>query len=404
MNQGVSVQLKINNQRVAEDLKKIISSMEGFYLRDSEDTGSCDLLIIEIGNNLRKEIHRLHSMTNTGSIREIFMTSANLDPRMVVEARKAGVKKILTQPIKKEEVRKALLKLKENEMVSSPSKENQQSGKIIYIMGCKGGIGTTTVALNLASSLAEIDKSRSVVLTDMTFPFGDMSILLNVKPSPNWAQLGKNISRIDSSLIKSILFEHPTGFFVLPSPSDENGRQGMNPESMEKLLSAMQKGLDFIVIDGGKSLSYVSVKVLKMAELILMVTSANSPCIANVNRLFSILQTIEPSLDEKVRIVLNRYQKYFSIPLEKMEKELNKTIFWKIPNDFQTVTEAINQGKTLCEVGSGRGICKAFRELAALLLVDGKKESEKKGFLGRLTNEPQLLDLALTFDHKPKSA
>jgi pilus assembly protein CpaE len=404
MNQGVSVQLKINNQRVAEDLKKIISSMEGFYLRDSEDTGSCDLLIIEIGNNLRKEIHRLHSMTNTGSIREIFMTSANLDPRMVVEARKAGVKKILTQPIKKEEVRKALLKLKENEMVSSPSKENQQSGKIIYIMGCKGGIGTTTVALNLASSLAEIDKSRSVVLTDMTFPFGDMSILLNVKPSPNWAQLGKNISRIDSSLIKSILFEHPTGFFVLPSPSDENGRQGMNPESMEKLLSAMQKGLDFIVIDGGKSLSYVSVKVLKMAELILMVTSANSPCIANVNRLFSILQTIEPSLDEKVRIVLNRYQKYFSIPLEKMEKELNKTIFWKIPNDFQTVTEAINQGKTLCEVGSGRGICKAFRELAALLLGDGKKESEKKGFLRRLTNEPQLLDLALTFDHKPKSA
>ncbi len=404
MNQGVSVQLKINNQRVAEDLKKIISSMDGFYLKNSEDTGFCDLLIIEIGDNLRKEIRSLHSMTNTGSIREIFMTSANLDPRMVVEARKAGVKKILAQPIKKEEVRNALLKLKEKERVPSPSKENRQSGKIIYVMGCKGGIGTTTVALNLASSLAEIDKSRSVVLTDITFPFGDMSILLNVKPSPNWAQLGKNISRIDSSLLKGILFEHPTGFFVLPSPSEENERQGMNPESMEKLLSAMQKGLDFIVIDGGKSLSYVSVKVLKMAELILMVTSANSPCIANVNRLFSILQTIEPSLEEKVRIVLNRYQKYFSIPLEKMEKELNKTIFWKIPNDFQTVTEAINQGKTLCEVGSGRGICKAFRELATLLLVEGKKESEKKGFLGRLTNEPQLLDLALTFNHKPKSA
>jgi len=385
----------------AEDLKEIISSMEGFYLTDAEDTGSCDLLIIEIGDNLRKEIRSLYSLKNTGSIREIFMTSAVLDPRMVVEARKAGVKKILAQPIKKEEVRKALLKLKEKERVSSPSKENRQSGKIIYIMGCKGGIGTTTVALNLASSLAEIDKSRSVVLTDMTFPFGDMSILLNVKPFPNWAQLGKNIiSRVDSSFLKSLLFEHPAGFFVLPSPSEKNGRQGMNPESMEKLLCAIQKGLDFIVIDGGKSLSYVSVKVLKMAELILVVTSANSPCIANVNRLFSILQTIEPSLEEKVRIVLNRYQKYFSIPLEKMEKELNKTIFWKIPNDFQTVTEAINKGKTLCEVGSGRGICRAFRELAALLLVDGKKESEK----GRLTNEPQLLDLALTFNHKPKSA
>jgi pilus assembly protein CpaE len=336
-------------------------------------------------------------------VRELFLISPSLDPVALIQAKRAaGAKRIFVQPLQKEELRNVLLEFQEKENAAISGEEKKKSGKIIYLMGCKGGVGTTIVAVNLASSLAEADKSRSVVLTDMVLSFGDMPILLNIKASPDWVQLGKNISRIDSHSLKSILFEHPVGFFVLPSPGEANG--GMTPGNLEKLLSVMQEGLDFILIDGGKSFTKTSIKALKMAEMVLMMTSLSHPCIVNVKRLFSIIQTIEPSLEEKIKIVVNRYQKNSSVPPEKMEQELGRKILFKIPNDYQTVTEAINQGKTICEVGSGRGICKAFRELAAFLLVDGKKESEKKGFLGRLINEPELLDLALAFNHKPKSA
>ncbi len=87
-----------------------------------------------------------------------------------------------------------------------------------------------------------------------------------------------------------------------------------------------------------------------------------------------------------------------------MEQKLGKKVFWKIPNDYQTVTEAITQGRTICEVGNGRQICRAFRELTSHLLAEGKKDSDKRGFLGRLIDKPKLADVALTFHHKPKSA
>ncbi len=403
MTKSFSVQLKVNSRKVAEDLKKIISSLDGFYLRNSEVLGPCDVLIFEIGDDPKREIQQIHSIRTSGSIQELFLTSSSLDPEILIQARRAGGKKIFVQPLKKEEVRNALLKFREKEEGVSSSKKSQKNGKIIYVIGCKGGVGTTTVALNLASSLAEMDQSRSVVLTDLTLPFGDIPVLLNIKPSPNLAQIVKNISRIEPSFLKSILFEHSMGFFVLPSPSEETWGYRVNPDSLERLLSVMQKALDFIVIDGGKSFTDTSARALKMAEEVLMVTGTSSPCIANMKRLLSIFQAIESCPQEKVKVVVNRYQKNSSIPLDELEKELNKKIFWTIPNDFQTAMEAVNQGKTLAEVGSRKEISMAFRRLAAFLLVDGRQEKEKNEFWKKSVDKSKWPHLALHFNYKLKS-
>ena len=299
-----------------------------------------------------------------------------MDPELLIQSRRAGAEKIFVLPFKKGELRAALLKIQEREDDPPSGKESQKSGRIIHVVGCKGGVGTTTVALNLASSLAKLDPSRSVVLTDLTLPFGDIPILLNIKASPNWGQLARNMSRIDSDLLKSILFEHPSGFFVLPSPSTLGHR--MNPESIEKLVRFIQTGFDFIVVDGGKSFTDASVKLLKMADAVLLVTGVNAPCIANVKRLFSIFPTTGPVLEEKIRIVINRSQKNSSISLDELEKEFHQEIFWKIPNDFHTATEALNQGKTFVEIASGKEISKSFIKLAGLLSTGGKQEEGKR--------------------------
>ena len=97
-----------------------------------------------------------------------------------------------------------------------------------------------------------------------------------------------------------------------------------------------------------------------------------------MKRLFSIFPNTGPVQEEKVRIVVNRYQKNSSISLDEFEKELDQKIFWKIPNDFRTATEALNQGKTFVEIASGKEISKSFSKLAGFLSTGGKQEEGKR--------------------------
>jgi len=370
MSKPISVILKICTPAIEEEVKKIVFLLDNFCLKPRGEMGPCDLLILEIGKNPEKEVHLLHSIQDSGWARQVFLISSRMDPELIVQCRRAGAKKVFVLPFKKQELCEALLQIQEGEYEPPPGKRNQKSGKIIYVIGGKGGVGTTTVALYLASSLAQLSPSRSVLLTDLTPPFGDIPILLKTKPSPDWGQLLRNISRISSDLLKSILFQHPSGFFLLPSPST-SGNAG-NPESVEKLMRFLQEGLDIIVVDGGKSFMDPSLKVLKMAEAVLLVTGANAPCIANLKRLFPIFPKIGPVEEKKLKIIVNRHQKNSPDLIEELERELDRKIFWKIPNDFRTVTEALNQAKTLAEIPGGREISKSFANLAGFFLTGGK--------------------------------
>lgn len=92
MLKDIVVRLEIKDQRVAEELKGIVSSMDGFRLQDSDYSRSSDLLILELGNDPEKDFQLLYSIKASGSTRQVFLTSANLDCRILLETRKAGLR------------------------------------------------------------------------------------------------------------------------------------------------------------------------------------------------------------------------------------------------------------------------------------------------------------------------
>src|SRR4030042_3682403 len=139
----VSVRLETKNQKVREDLEGVISAMEGFHLQKSDASLPCDLLILEIGDgDLTKEFQVIHSIQTSGNVSEIFLTSSHLEPDLFIQALRAGAKEFFPQPIKKEEVRHALLKFKERKESLKLSVEKKKGGKIINIIGSRGGVGT----------------------------------------------------------------------------------------------------------------------------------------------------------------------------------------------------------------------------------------------------------------------
>ena len=161
----VTVRLEIRDGKVRKDLEEVISSLEGFRIQKSFSIPS-DILILEIRDNSPKEFQLIQDVRSSGMATEVFLTSSRLEPDLLIQALRVGAKEFFSQPIQGEEVKAALLKSKEREEKNEVPERKKKRGKILDVIGSKGGIGTTTVAVNLATNLSQSEASPSVALIE----------------------------------------------------------------------------------------------------------------------------------------------------------------------------------------------------------------------------------------------
>jgi pilus assembly protein CpaE len=253
-------------------------------------------------------------------------------------------------------------------------KEAFKQGKIITVIGSKGAVGTTTIAVNLAVSLAEKKDVQSVALIDVNPLFGDLPLFLENKAKYNWSDLTKTISRLDDTFLKNILSVDTSEVCVLSSSSRLSDQNEITPQNIEHLLMLMQRVFDFVIIDAGQPLDDISFKTLELSDIILLVSILSHPCLSITNRLLSAMRDLGFSPDEKIKIVVNRYLKKSDPSIEDAEASFEKEIFWTIPNDYQTTSTAINEGKSLAQFAPRKDITKNFSELAAKLASESRKD------------------------------
>ena len=367
MDHQTAVGLRIRNRKLRADFEEMLSPFTEIHLQEFAPNKPYDLLILDIGEDQERDFDLIQSLQASGLVQEIFLTSSRLEPDLLIRALRTGAREFLSQPLKKEEVSAAVRQFLERRQASDTAHpRSDKHGKIIHLIGSKGGVGTTTVAVNLAASLVKSSPNPpSVVLMDMNSLFGEIPIFLNIQPEFNWAEVARNISRLDSHYLMSILSKHKTGIYVLPSPTGLDGMGVSTPEFIEKILALMRQVFDFIIIDGGQSLDDVSLKILEMADYLFLVAILSLPCLTNVKRLLRTFEKLGYPRGEQVRIIANRYHKKSLISLKDAEGALNQKIFGLIDNDYPTTMSAINQGKTLDMIAPGAEVTKNLKSLAA---------------------------------------
>jgi septum site-determining protein MinD len=244
--------------------------------------------------------------------------------------------------------------------------------KIISLFGPKGGVGKTVLAVNLALSLFQESQKRILLIDlELFFP-GSLPTLLNI---PSIKTIAEDLiplrKDLNSQLASGFLSSKKYGIDFLVSTSSFEGAGKITAEEIENLLSALDQYYDYIIIDLGRLLTSLNLKVLDTSNLII---TAISPDILSVRQTKLFLQTLQfhnfPS--QKIKIVLNFFDKKKGSP-SIISSSLQKEIFAQVPQDNKEVKKSLNQGEPFVLSNPRSPISQAVKELA-IKLVEGEEK------------------------------
>ncbi len=289
----------------------------------------------------------------------LFACGPTQDPRLIIETMQAGAREFLPKPVSAGSLGLALGRyLEMKERVRSGPKAR---GRIYSVTSGKGGSGTTSVAINLAATLANLPDTR-VAVVDLNGSVGDAAAYLNAKPEFGVADALAASSKLDQVILNSFMCK-VGNLSLLAGATDYTPPSSPTPSALSRLLKVVVGGYTHTFIDMPSSLDQELVRVtLEASEAVLVVITPELPAIWRTHRLMTFLS--DTGCADRIRLILNRDDSRDEINAKEISRALSQPVYWRLPNSYLTAIQAINQGKPLVEVNHS-GLAASYRGLAS---------------------------------------
>ena len=279
---------------------------------------------------LRSEYPDVHS----------FAVSAYSEPEAIIAAMRAGCAEYLLKPVQHERVLDGLAR------VESKQKKKARStvrGKVITLVGSKGGTGVTSLALHLALEMAREGK-RKCLLVDQHPALGDASLYLGTgRHQYSFYELASNADHLDEELLRGYLLHHNSGLDLLDSPETVDAIHGASPATVEHTLAFLADTYHFVIVDCPPGLTDGTRACISQSEQVAIVMTAELPSVRNTVRYIEHLSKLGYS-SSSIHVVLNRHSKKGPLSDDRIEKALGREISLRVPNSYNEVIRAINTG------------------------------------------------------------
>jgi pilus assembly protein CpaE len=308
-------------------------------------------------------------------------SSAAPAQQLLLEAMRSGVQDFLTKPVSLAPLKEILLRF-----MQEPETRNRESlEKVVVVMGSKGGVGTTTVAVNLGVQLASHTQKR-VVLLDFARPLGNVHLLLDLHAKFGIRDAVESLDRLDSHFFSGLLTHHKTKLEILSGAMQAEEWQSIAVPPLERIVNVAQSNFDIVLVDIGSQFSSEWSQVLRMARMILLVAETNVPALWTLERRLLALKGfgIDP---ERARVIINRWHKGDDETLKSIQKNISRPVFACLPNDFRKASEAANLGTPILQNHSN-ALSNSYRQIAYRLAGINVNATAKKSPLGGLFSFP----------------
>jgi pilus assembly protein CpaE len=297
---------------------------------------SPQLVIVNLDPGAQESLKRMAHLPRQHPGASFFVMSHLLDPNLLMEAMHLGVKEFIPLPITEQKFGAAIERAGQLYGLG-------KRATIIQMIPTIGGCGSSTVACNVAASLAQRAKT---VLLDLDLLRGGVAGYFDIRPRYTLADVMDSAEKVDKQLLDNALTLHAgSNLAILARPDLPEDTQRVNQPGMNRLFSVLGRVFDYVVVDSVMSIDPIYATTIGAADLNVIVMQLNVPSCKNAERFVGALRRmgIEAS---KIKIVVNRFvKKGWDIEPAEVERALGLKICWAVPNDFKNAIAAINYGE-----------------------------------------------------------
>lgn len=290
----------------------------------------------------------------------IFVSSSVKTPELIISAMRAGAQEFLSRPINPDELKKAIEKV----LITKGKIKAQtpQRGKIISVFSKKGGLGVTTLAVNLGITLSRVAEKRAALI-DLDLQLGDVTSFLNLSPQYNIMDVCDKNGGVDEVKLQSCLTRHESGLFVLSEPKNPVESENVSSSQINQILTILKSMFSYVIVDTPHMLDPKTLEALELSDNIILVVVPNLSSIRAGKKALGVFRDLGYVRD-KVRVIVNRASKKDPIRTDQIEKTLDYPVSWVLPNNYPAVIEAINSGVPLVNHKGDSNVAKSILDLA----------------------------------------
>ena len=216
-----------------------------------------------------------------------------------------------------------------------------EAARVITVFSTKGGVGKSVLATNLGVALAR-DLGKRAIIVDLDLEFGDVSVMLQLKPERTIFDAAQAYDRLDDDMLRGFLVEHESGLLALLAPVRPEDAEIVTIGRITQIISLLRTMADYIVIDTGASLSEVVLTALEQSDVVLAVATLDVPSVKNTK--VSLQKLHQLGFDgSRIQFVLNRADSKVWLEPHEIEKAISDRIVARIPSD-RLVPRSVNKG------------------------------------------------------------
>jgi pilus assembly protein CpaE len=346
---------------------------------------SPDILLLDMGSGVLQQIELLRRLSAPRAGLAVIVVAMLGEVEVVQQAMLQGAHGFLLKPFTEPELLKSvrqaldLLRQRRAEMSSmarvhpgTPDTPRVR-GQVVAVFGPKGGVGVTTIAVNLAVALHKETKKRSI-LVDADLCFGDVDTALNMASASYLADLLSRAAIIDDADLEQSLFPHQSGVLVLPASPDLGGPEASHPEQLRQLLARLAGlGEGYVVVDTWSTVDDSTLAVLDSCEHLVLVTTPQIMALRDTRRFLDAMRLLGYNLDS-VLLVLNQCYHRVDLKIQDVERALGHPVAQVIDYAPGQVTTSLNRGVPLVTEYRTSPVAQNILHLAELLVQRSARE------------------------------
>jgi pilus assembly protein CpaE len=296
----------------------------------------------------------------------ILATAANDTAEFVVQILRAGAMELVRRPVEPREMVVALEKL--TRLRGRPVQ--RQPGRVTAVFSTKGGLGATTLAVNLGVCFAEHVRTKSTLLVELDTRHSDVVTFLDLRPRYSILDVFEGMDRMDESLLQGLMIKHASGLWVLPGPSQiERGYLGA--EQVQAGLDLLRGHFDQVVLDLRHDVDPGTIAALEAADTVLFLTSLNVSALRSGAAALAAFRHLGLDL-KKVKVVVTRDGTGEDVTVKHARETLGLPVYWKTPSEYAPVVASINSGQPVVSAAPRSKFAKNVRQLSDMLSGDGR--------------------------------